>query len=105
VNKRSIALASLAVLALMGYAAAATTFSIPADQPVCRLYGLIQLFGTVGGVLVAAYAGFLLATSHDINERGNAKMLISGVVVGLIIVWIAPLLVKNLVGAADVCGW
>jgi len=27
------------------------------------------------------------------------------VVIGLIIVWIAPLLVKNLVGASAVCGW
>ena len=103
-NKKSIALASLAVLALTGFAAAADLV-IPADQPICRLYGLLQLFGTVGGVLVAAYSGFQLATSHDISERENAKKIISGVVIGLIIVWIAPLLVKNLVGAADVCGW
>ena len=26
-------------------------------------------------------------------------------VIGLIIIWIAPLVVKNLVGATDVCGW
>ncbi len=92
----------VALLALVGLASA---LDIPADQPICRLYGLIQLFATVGGVLVAAYSGFQLAPSHDLTERNNAKMLISGVVVGLIIVWIAPLLVKNLVGASDVCGW
>lgn len=78
---------------------------IPPDQPICRLYGMIQLFATIGGILAAAYAGFTLATSHDLNERNNAKLLLGGVVIGLIIVWLAPLVVKNLVGATDVCGW
>ncbi len=93
---------ALVVLGLTGFAQA---MDIPADQPVCRLYGMLQLFATVGGVLVAAYSGFQLATTHDPTERGNSKALISGVVIGLIIVWIAPLLVKNLVGASAVCGW
>lgn len=92
-------------LLLLGLAGFAYAFDIPQDQPVCKLYGIIQLFATVGGVLVAAYAGFQLATSHDLSERNNAKNLLSGVVIGLIIVWIAPLLVKNLVGASNVCGW
>ncbi len=78
---------------------------IPPEQPICKLYGMIQLFATIGGVLAAAYAGFTLATSHDMNERNNAKLLLGGVVIGLIIVWLAPLVVKNLVGATDVCGW
>ena len=93
---------ALLVLAFTGFAQA---LDIPADQPVCRLYGLLQLFATVGGVLVAAYSGFQLATTHDPTERGNSKVLISGVVIGLIIVWIAPMLVKSLVGATSVCGW
>ena len=79
--------------------------AIPPDQPICRLYGMIQLFAVIGGVLAAAYAGFVLVTSHDLAERGNAKMFLGGVVIGLIIVWIAPLVVKELVGAGDVCGW
>lgn len=78
---------------------------IPADQPICRLYGMIQLLGTVGGVLVAAYAGFVLASSHEINEKNSAKALLGGVIIGLIIIWIAPLLVKNLVNSAGICGW
>jgi hypothetical protein len=102
--KNKTLVTTLSLLALMGVAAAAE-ITIPADQPICRLYSLIRLFGTLGGVLVAAYAGFQLATSHDTSERNNAKTLISGVVMGLIIIWIAPLLVKNLVGAGDLCGW
>lgn len=90
---------------LLGLAGFASAFDIPQDQPICKLYGIIQLLATVGGVLIAAYAGFQLATSPDLSERNNAKKLLGGVVVGLIIVWIAPLLVKNLVGATNVCGW
>ncbi|MFA4983181.1 MAG: hypothetical protein WC588_03110 [Candidatus Micrarchaeia archaeon] len=78
---------------------------IPPDQPICRLYGMIQLFATIGGILAASYSGFTLATSHDLAERGNAKLFLGGVVIGLMIVWIAPLVVKELVGAGDVCGW
>lgn len=103
-NNKHVLLASLALIALTGMAAA-QSLEIPAGQPICNLYSLIQLFATVGGVLVAAYAGFQLATTHDMTERSNAKMLLSGVVIGLIIVWIAPFLVKTLVGASNVCGW
>ncbi len=97
-------LAPLALIALAGLASA-EGLQIPADQPVCRLYGMLQVLGTVAGVIVAAYAGFQLASSNDIAERNNSKQLLGGVILGLIIIWIAPLVVKNLVGAGDVCGW
>lgn len=100
--KKGILLAA-GVLCLAGLVSA--DLVIPPDQPICKLYGLIQLFATIGGILAAAYSGFTLATSHDMNERNNAKLLLGGVVIGLIIVWLAPLVVKNLVGATDVCGW
>ena len=78
---------------------------IPVDQPICRLYGMIQVLGTIAGVLIAAYGGFVLASSNDIAERNTAKGLLGGVVIGLIIIWVAPLLVQNLVGSTGVCGW
>ena len=100
--KNALLLAA-SILCLAGMVSA--DLMIPPDQPICRLYSLIQTFATIGGILAAAYAGFLLATSHDLNERGNAKMLLGGVFIGLIIVWLAPLVVQNLVGATSVCGW
>ena len=78
---------------------------IPPDQPICRLYSLIQLCGSLGAVLLASYAGFTLATTHDMNERNNAKNYIQGAVLGLIIIWIAPLAIKTLIGGGDICGW
>ncbi len=94
----------LALFSLVGLAAA-QSIVIPADQPICRLYGIIRLLATVIGVIVAAVAGIQLTTSDDTNARNSAKGMISGVVVGLIVIWLAPILVKSLVGAGDICGW
>jgi formate-dependent nitrite reductase membrane component NrfD len=92
-------------LAVLGLCAAAP-LSIPADQPICNLYGIIKVIGTIVGVLMAAYAGFILASTHELTERNAAKALLSGVAIGLIIIWLAPLIVTNLVGTSgSVCGW
>ena len=101
--RKGALLALLSLFALAGLVSA--DLVIPADQPICRLYGIIQVLGTIAGVLIAAYGGFILASSNDIAERNSAKQLLGGVIIGLIIIWIAPLLVKSLVGATDVCGW
>lgn len=91
-------------MVLLGISTAAP-LTIPADQPICNLYSIIKLLGTIVGVLVASYAGFTLASTHDLTEKNQAKALLGGVVVGLIIIWLAPLLVTNLVGATSICGW
>lgn len=101
--KKAILLA--AGLSFLAGLVAATGLVIPPDQPICRLYGLIQMFAIIGGILATAYAGFTLATNHDMAERGNAKMLLGGVVIGVLIIWLAPLVVLYLVGTAGVCGW
>ena len=83
----------------------ATQLSIPPDQPICNLYGIIRLFGTVAAIIAAAYAGFTLTSSHVHKEREEAKGLLGGVFVGLIVIWLAPLVVTSLVGASSICGW
>jgi formate-dependent nitrite reductase membrane component NrfD len=104
-NRFGLAHALFVIGLFAGVLLAQSPLQIPQDQPICRLYGMIQVLGTVAGVLVAAYAGFILASSNEIEERNKAKHLIAGVITGLIIIWIAPLVVKSLVGATDVCGW
>ncbi len=94
----------LSLLLLLGSLAFAT-LSIPSDQPICNLYGMLKTIGTVVGVLVAAYAGFMIASTTDLKERNDAKALLGAVAIGLIVIWIAPLVVTNLVGADSVCGW
>ncbi len=90
-------------LLLLGLSFADLT--IPSNQPICNLYGILKSVGTIVGVLVAAYAGFILASTHDLTERNAAKSLLAGVAMGLIIIWLAPLIVTNLVGSGSVCGW
>lgn len=85
---------------------AAAPLSIPSDQPICNLYGIIKVIGSIVGILMAAYAGFILASTHELTERNAAKALLGGVAMGLIIIWLAPLIVTNLVGeSGSVCGW
>lgn len=93
------------VLALLMLGLSFAELTIPVDQPVCRLYGMIQIIGTVAGVLVAAYAGLTLSSSHEMTERNAAKALLGGVIIGLIVIWMAPIFVKSLVDSADICGW
>lgn len=97
---------TIGLVALSGLVMAQTAgLIIPPDQPICKLYSLIQLFGTLAGVVAACYAGFKMATSHELTERNNAKTLIEGALLGLIIIWIAPSVVKYMVGSSNVCGW
>lgn len=83
----------------------AAPLTIPKNQPICNLYGIIKTIGSIGGALVAAYGGLILATSSETNERNNSKQLLAGAIIGLIIIWVAPLIIKNLVNATDICGW
>ena len=92
-------------MVFMSVALADTGITIPADQPICRLYGLIKTLGTVVGVIVAAYAGFTLAISTGIEERSRAKQLLGGVIIGISIIWLAPMIVNTLVGGSGICGW
>src|SRR3989338_971800 len=81
------------MLCLAGLVSAAELV-IPPDQPICRLYSMIQVFATIAGILAAGYSGFIMATTHDLNERNNSKLLLGGVFIGLIIVWLAPLVAQ-----------
>ena len=98
-NRKTIVLALL----LLGLSFA--DLVIPPDQPICRLYGMIQVLGTVAGILVAAYAGFTLASTHELTQRNSAKALLGGVIMGLAIIWLAPIMVNSLVDSSGICGW
>jgi hypothetical protein len=62
------------VLALLGLCAAAP-LTIPADQPICNLYGIIKVIGTIVAVLAASLV--LLDPKQAIRSL-IAALLISG---------------------------
>jgi type IV secretory pathway VirB2 component (pilin) len=68
-------------------------------EPVMKIYNFIKYAATVLAVLFLIFAGVTFITSGgDQAKREQAKAMATYIVVGLIIIWIAPLVVGFLVG-------
>ena len=64
-------------------------------EPVMKIYNFIKYSATVLAVLFLVFAGVNFMTSGgDVGKREQAKMMGVFIVVGLIIIWIAPLIVS-----------
>jgi len=63
--------------------------------PVMKVYNFIKYTATVVGVLMLVFAGitFVIA-GGDQGQKEKAKNMAVGVVIGLIIIWVAPLVVE-----------
>lgn len=63
--------------------------------PVMKVYNFIKYAATVIGVLVMVFAGISFVTSGgETAKKESAKNMAVGVVIGLIVIWIAPLVVN-----------
>lgn len=68
-------------------------------EPVMKIYNLIKYSATVLAVLVLLFAGLSYMTSgSNPGKREKAKNMVTYVVIGLIVIWIAPLIVNFIVG-------
>lgn len=68
-------------------------------QPVMKVYNLVKYSATVIAVLVLLFAGITYITSgNDPSKREQAKNMAMYVVIGLIVIWAAPLIVKFITG-------
>ncbi len=56
-------------------------------------------FTVLLAIVMAAYAGFRLATGSDVEQRGEWKEVLAGIGVGLALLFLAPLLVSQFIGA------
>ncbi len=66
-------------------------------EPVLKVYNLIKYGATVVAVMVTVFAAIIFITSGgDTAKREQAKNMIMYVVIGLIVIWVAPLLVGYL---------
>lgn len=67
--------------------------------PVMRIYNLVKYSATVIAVLVLLFAGvnYMLSGSNP-GKRESAKSMIMYVVIGLIVIWGAPLVVQFILG-------
>ena len=63
--------------------------------PVLKIYNFIKYAATVAGVLMLVFAGISFVTSGaEVSKKERAKNMAVGVIIGLIVIWIAPLVVN-----------
>lgn len=68
-------------------------------EPVMKIYNFIKYAATVIAVLFLIFAGVtFIMSGGDQAKREQAKGMGTYIVIGLIIIWIAPLIVNFLVG-------
>ena len=67
--------------------------------PVMKIYSLVKYAATSIGALVLLFAGISYMTSGgDPKKKDTAKNMATYVIIGLVIIWIAPLVVNLLTG-------
>jgi hypothetical protein len=68
-------------------------------SPVMKIYSLVKYVSSVIAALILLFAGIVYMTSgSDPKRREQAKSMAMYVVVGLIVIWAAPLIVNFIVG-------
>ena len=67
-------------------------------EPVMKIYNLVKYSATVLAVLVLLFAGvnYMISGSNP-AKREQAKSMVTYVVIGLVVIWIAPLMVNFIV--------
>ena len=68
-------------------------------EPVMKIYNLVKYSATVLAVMVLLFAGVNYMTSgSNPAKREQSKSMVMYVVIGLIVIWVAPLIVNFIVG-------
>jgi type IV secretory pathway VirB2 component (pilin) len=68
-------------------------------DPVMKIYNLVKYAASVIAVVVLLFAGVTYLTAGgNPGKREQAKNMIMYVVIGLIVIWAAPLIVNFIVG-------
>lgn len=64
-------------------------------SPVMKIYNFVKYAATVAGVLMLVFAGISFVTSGGEQiKKEKAKNMAAGVIIGLIVIWVAPLIVN-----------
>ena len=67
--------------------------------PVYAIYDFVKYSVTVIAGLVLLFAGITyVASGSDVGKRDKAKNMITYVIVGLVVIWAAPFIVKLVLG-------
>lgn len=64
-------------------------------KPIWTAYNLIRSIATAIASIFLLYAGITyIASGNDITKRDTAKHMITYVIVGLVVIWVAPVVVQ-----------
>ncbi|VVB76117.1 TrbC/VIRB2 family protein [uncultured archaeon] len=92
--KKSLAVFSL--LLLISHFAFATEVN-DITAPINKIYDLIKGIVSIVGIIAITIAGAMyMMSGSNIQSRENAKNMVSYALVGLVLVWVAPLIVSFL---------
>ncbi|VVB74673.1 TrbC/VIRB2 family protein [uncultured archaeon] len=65
--------------------------------PINKIYDLIKAIVSIVGIIAITVAGAMyMMSGSNIQSRENAKNMVSYAIVGLVLVWVAPLIVSYL---------
>lgn len=68
-------------------------------EPIMKIYNLVKYFASAIAGIALLFAGTSYMTSgSDPKKRENSKSMAMYVVIGLVVIWAAPLLVSLIVG-------
>lgn len=68
-------------------------------EPVMKIYNLVKYVATFIAALFLLFVGLTyIMSGSDPRKRDNAKAMAMYVIVGLVIIWAAPLVVQFVVG-------
>lgn len=69
-------------------------------QPVMKVYNLVKYVSTVIAALIILFAGIQYMTSGaDPKKRDTAKNMTMYVLIGMVLIWAAPIVVTFMVGS------
>ena len=68
-------------------------------EPIMKVYNFVKYAATVLAVLFMLFAGVsFIVNARDQAKRDQSKSMMLYIIVGLIVIWVAPLVVQFMVG-------
>lgn len=68
-------------------------------SPVMKVYNFVKYSATVLAVVFLVFAGVsFMISGNDQTKREQSKLMAMYIVVGLIVIWVAPLIVQYVIG-------
>ncbi len=85
----------LLLISGLAFAQQATISQI--TQPITNIYDLIKAAVSILGIIAITLAGAMyMLSGGNVGQREQAKSMVSYSIIGLVLVWVAPLIVSYL---------